>query len=183
MAQTERDMSLVQSLLADNTAGAISPQDLRDAIASLQGYGCLLLAGGGGGTTINSVGTSYVLVDVFDTITTQSSTANTSGVTCALSPTYALTFGSSGVYRVGFYASFSSSGNNKLVTFREHKNGVAQPVEVDRFIATGSDTGVVSFEDIEVESAGDVIDLRVKIDTGTTNLTFLAAGITAHRVG
>ena len=182
MAQQERSSSQILTLLADNTDAAISPRDLRDALASQMGYGCILLAAGGSGI-MNSVGTGYSLVDVFDTIGAQSSDANTDGVVATLSPNFRLTFGSQGVYRISFFASFSSSANNILVTFREHKNGVAGPVEVDRSIRNVNDTGVVAFEDIETEAANDYIDMRVKIDAGTTNLTFLASALSVHRVG
>jgi hypothetical protein len=182
MAQTERDMASVFALLPDNVTSQISPQDVRDAFASTMGYGCLLLAAGGNGT-INGVGTGYTLVDIFDTIGAQSSDVNTSGVTATLAPDFRLTFGSTGFYRVSFFASFSSSANNILVTFREHKNGAPGPVEVDRSVRNVGDTGVVAFEDIEAESGGDYIDMRVKIDSGTTNLTFLASALSVHRVG
>ena len=38
MADTVRTLSALQGLLADNTSRAISPQDLRDAVISADGY-------------------------------------------------------------------------------------------------------------------------------------------------
>jgi hypothetical protein len=182
MSQTERDFATINSLLGNNTTGEISPQDIRDAFASLQGYGCMILSAGGSGS-ITGVGTSYSLVDIYDTISAKSIDVNSAGVNAELAPNFQITINATGFYRVAFYASFSSTANNKLITFREFKNGSPGIVEVDRWIGTGSDTGVVSFEDIESESVGDVIDMRVKIDSGTTDLTFLAAAMTVHRVG
>lgn len=181
MPQTERDMATIFGLLADNVTGDISPQDMRDAIASLMGYGGIFLTSGGSGT-INGVGTGYALIDVFDTISAQSNTVNTGGVSAQLAPNYRLTVGSAGVYRIAFYASLSSSQANRLITIREHKNGNLDTLEVSRWVSA-SDTGAVAFEGIESLNANDVIDMRVRINTGTTNLTFTAAALTLHRVG
>jgi hypothetical protein len=54
---------------------------------------------------------------------------------------------------------------------------------VDRWIGTGTDTGVVAFDGLITYTEGQYIDMRVKIDNGTANLTFLAAGFSAFRVG
>lgn len=184
MAQTERSNTDIIALLADNAAGAISPQDLRDAIASFMGYASMVLSVGGAPQVMNAVGTTPVLVDVFDVALTQSADVNVGGTAVTLSPDYRLTVNSTGVYSVHFFASFSSSANNKLVTFTPHVNGVASSLlEVDRFIATGSDTGVVAMQSIVPYTAGQYGDIRVNVDSGTANLTFLAAGMSIHRVG
>jgi hypothetical protein len=182
MAQTERSQSAIEALLADNTGRNISPQDARDAFASHQGYGGIVLSVGGAPASILGVGTGYSLVDIFDVISAQSIDANLLGVQATLSSTYALQVGSAGIYRICFWASFSSSTPNKLVTFRPHINGSPGIVEVDRFVSS-SDTGVASFEGIIPYAASDSIDMRVKVDTGTADLTFLAAALNIHRVG
>lgn len=64
MADTVRTLASLLSLLADNTTGAISAQDLRDAIVSIMGvYGGLYIDDG---TTGTAVGTSYVTLDWAD---------------------------------------------------------------------------------------------------------------------
>lgn len=182
MAQTERDQVSVRALLADQATGDISPQDIRDALASAMGYGGMLLSVGGAPAVMNGVGTSFVLMDECDTISAQSSDVNTGGVVVELSPNYRITMTAEGIYRIDFWASFSSSAGNKLVTFRPHVNGAPGLVEVDRDVAQ-NDTGVAAFSGIIPYSAGDYVDMRVKIDSGTTNLTFLAAGLSCFRVG
>ena len=87
------------------------------------------------------------------------------------------------IYFLSFFASFSSSAANKLVKFRPHLNGSPGLIEVDRFVSTSGDTGVVAFNGVIPQAATTKIDVRVAIDTGTTNLTFLAAGFSAFRVG
>jgi hypothetical protein len=183
MSQTERDQIAIRTLLADNAIGAISPQDLRDALASLMGYGGLVLSEAGAPSTLNSVGTAFKLIDVFNTISSQSSDVNAGGVVVTLSPTFGITLTAAGIYKLDFFASFSSSANNVLTSFASHVGGSAGLIQVDRFIGSGPDTAVTAMSQIAAFDAGDVLDCRVKIDAGTTNLTFLAVGFTAHRVG
>ena len=183
MAQTERDQATVRTLLADNVAGDISPVDLRDALASLMGYGSMVLTTSGQPATLNSVSTTPVLIDVYDSITAQSIDVNNSGITATLAPDYAFTIGSTGVYKVTFWTSFSSSGNNELVTFYPFVDDIQGLVESDRWISTVGDTGSTGFSYIASHTAGGVIDIRVKLDSGTSNLTFLGAGFNIFRVG
>lgn len=182
MAQTERDQVAVRALLADQVTQEISPQDLRDALASAMGYAGMVLSATGAPATMLGVGTGYSLVDVFDTVTAQSSDVNSGGSDADLGPNYRLTLNTTGIYRIEFWGSFSSSLGNKLVTFRPHVNGSPGIVEVDRDVAA-NDTGSVSFAGIIPYTAGDFIDMRVKIDSGTADLTLLAAGLNACRVG
>lgn len=182
MAQTERDQSTVVSLLADNVTSSISPADLRDGLASTMGYAGIVLSVSGAPATINGVGTGYSLMNVFDVITAKSTDVNVGGSNAELSPGYKLTMTTTGIYRIDFWASFSSSASNKLVTFRPHVNGSPGLVEVDRDVAA-NDTGVVAFNGIISYTGGDEVDMRVKIDAGTSDLTFLAAGLSTHRVG
>jgi len=182
MAQTERDQTAVRTLLADNTTADISPEDLRDAMASAMGYGCMVLSAAGAPAVMSAVGTTFELFDVFDTIHAQSSDVNTDGTSLTLSSTYDFTIGATGIYRTGFWASFSSDGTPTIITFRPHINASPGAIEVVRS-ASSSDVGVVSFEEISSLTAGDLLDMRVKIDTGTADLSFNAAGCLIHRVG
>lgn len=142
----------------------------------------MVLSVSGAPVTMNGVGTGYSLVNVFDTITADTmADLPEDGVDAVLSPDYSLTLSAAGRYRIEFWASFSGSAGGALVTFRPHLNGSPGLVEVDRDIAAG-DTGSVSFSGIITYAAGDEIDVRVKVDTGTNNLTFLAAGLNIHRI-
>ncbi len=183
MAQTERDGTSIRALLADNAIGAISPQDLRDALASMQGYGSMILSTTSVPVVMNSVGVGYTLVNVFDLMTAQSIDVNADGVEVKLSPDYRLVLGSAGIYRLVFWASISLVANNRLVTFRPHINGVAGEMEMHRFIAVSNDAGVASLEEIIPFAADDFIDVRVKLDSGTSDMAFHGAGLTIHRVG
>lgn len=183
MTQTEKSEAAIEALLIDNAVGAISPQDLRDAFASGMGYAGMILSIAGAPASMIGVGTSYSLVDVCSLVTSQSIDVNLLGSTATLSPTYSLTPGATGIYHVEFWASFSTSANNHLVTFAPHVNGSIGLVEVDRWIGTNTDTGVVSMGAIIPYTVADVIDMRVKVDSGSIDLTFLAAGFNFFRVG
>jgi hypothetical protein len=182
MAQTEQALSAINTLLADNASGAISPQDVRDAVASLQGYGGLHLSIGGAGATMAGVGTSPSLIDVFDTIPAQSVDTNTNGTSANLAATYALTVGATGIYRFDFWASFSSSATNRTVTFQLFKDAVAAQGNLVRFVAT-NDVGAAAMSGLLSLTAGEVLDMRAFLSTGTATLTFQGAGFLLHRVG
>lgn len=183
MTQTERSSVAIRALLADNASGAISPQDLRDAFASMMGYGGMILTIAGKPATMTAVGPTPMLVDVFDLVTVQSSDVNLNGVVASLSPTYDFVIGATGIYRVEFFASFSTSANNHLVTFTPFVNGSMANLETDRWIGTQTDTGVSAMFEPTEYTAGDKIDMRVHEDAGSINLTFLAAGFNIYRVG
>jgi len=183
MAQTERDNVVNRANLADNIAGDISETDVRDALASMMGYGAMVLTVAGAPAVMNAVGTSFALVNVFDQIQARSLDVNILGTDVVLTPDWKITFNSKGFYQVNFYCSFSSSQNNRLYSFSAHLNGAAIQPEIDQLLGNGADTQVVAGMGIAEFNAADFIDIRVKVDSGTANLTFLAAGFSAHRVG
>ncbi len=183
MAQTERSNADVLALLANNIGGDISPTDLRDALASSMGYASMVLSASGAPVDMDGVDTDFSLVDVFDTINSKSIDVNLLGSDAELAATYTLILNTAGFYRIDFFASFSASANNRLITFRPYTNGSPAIIEASRFIGTVGDTGSIGFSTITEFAAGDVCDLRVKVNTGTVDLTFLAAGRSAHRVG
>lgn len=183
MAQTEQDQVTIRTLLADNLVGAISPQDMRDALASQMGYASIVLSAAGQPLTITGVNQTFALVDIFDTIASQSVDVNTNGCAAVLGATHRITFGSTGFYYVSFFASFFTDTNNELITFRPHISGSPGLVEVDRWIGTGADTGSVAMNSVIPFTAGQYIDMRIKSNVGTEDVTFKAAGLCVHRVG
>lgn len=183
MAQTERITSDINALLADNTTGAISPQDLRDAIASaFGGYGSLLLTIAGAGAIKSAVGQTPLAITEYNAAGPQSVSVNTTG-TAVDAGAGTITIGQTGFYYVSFFSSFSLSQNNRVIHFQPHINDVVGLVEVDRFVGTGTDIGVVAMGAVVPYTAADVVDVRVFIDTGTADITFEALGFSAFRVG
>lgn len=183
MAQTEREWTTIETLLANNTNRQISPTDHRDVMASaMGGYAALILTAAGSPATIVGVDTSYTLVDVFDQITAQSSAANTSGASATLSPTYTLTVGVTGIYRLDFWSSVSFTTPNRLVTFRPHVNGSPGLVQFERYVSS-SDTGSIAASTVLSFTAADVVDIRVKINSTSGDMSFSGAGLSISRVG
>ncbi len=183
MAQTERTTAEVNALLADNTSGEISPIDMRDTIASaLGGYGSLILTIAGAGATKSAIGQTPLKITEYNAAGPQSSDTNTNGTTVD-DAAGTITIGQTGVYYVTFFCSFSLDANNKTVHFQPFINDVVGLVEVDRFLGTGSDVGVVSMGAVVQYTAADVVDIRVFIDSGTAELTFEAMGFSVFRVG
>jgi hypothetical protein len=183
MAQTERSTATLQTLLADNVSGNISPNDIRDAIGSaLGGYAGLSLTISGSPAAPLSVAQTPVKITEYDTVTAKSIDANLMGST-ADAATGTITVGQTGIYHCGFYCSFSSSVNNKIVRFQHFVDNTLTEIEVQRFIRTGSDIGLVSLEGVFAFTAGEVHDVRVFIDVGTADLSFQALGFNIYRVG
>lgn len=183
MSQTEREAAVIQGLLADNTIGSISPQDLRDAIASaLGGYAGLGLTIAGAPLTLINVGASPVLINQYDVVTAQSFPENLAGSVGSVGAG-TLTVGADGKYFVAFFCSFTLSANNRRVTFTPFINAAASQLEVPESVGTGADTNVVSIHELVPLDAGDVLDMRVDISGGTADVTFEAMGFSCHRVG
>lgn len=104
MADTQRTLSAILTLLADNTAQAISAQDLRDAIVSVfANYGMIYVHGG---STAQSGVTTSVVMDGF-----QNDGANGPSAGCVTvdKDTSKLTAGVDGVYLVWLHTSFNGS--------------------------------------------------------------------------
>lgn len=183
MAQTERDNVTNRTNLADNTSGDISEVDVRDSFASTMGYGGMVLTTSGAPALMPGLTSAYTLMNVFNSVRAQSTDVNTNGTTAVLSPDWRITYNSNGFYKLDFYASFNIGTNGILVTFAPFLNGSVDILDVQQFFATGPDTHTVALSFIESRTAGDFSDMRVKVDTGTVNSTFLAAGFSVHRVG
>ena len=183
MAQTERDNVTNRTNLADNTSGDISETDVRDSLASTMGYGGMVLTTSGAPALMSGLTSAYTLMDIFNSITAQSIDVNLSGTSLVLSPDWRITFGSNGLYKIDFYASFNIGTDTILVTFAPFLNGSVDILDVQRFFATGAETHSVAFSMIVARTAADFMDVRVKVDTGTVNSTFLGASFSAHRVG
>lgn len=183
MPQTERTTAQIQSLLANNTTGDISPQDLRDAIATvLGGYASILLTVSGAPATKTGVAQTPLVITEYDLIGSQSVDANVGGAS-ASAATGEITIGQTGLYWVSFFASFFASANNVLVHFHPFIDNAVGLVKVDRFLSTGADVGVVSMGAVVPYSEGAEVDIRIFVGAGTTDITFEAMVFSVHRVG
>ena len=175
MADTSRTKAALLTLLADNTTGDISEQDVRDVLVSIMGgYGDIYLTGGS--TAQTSIGTSYVKISGF--------AAN--GLSDETTPDHTndrVTVTGAGVYLVNTSISFSGTGN-AVITFSVHV-GQAEPtqkISIVRKIGAGGDVGNANAVGILSLSASDQVELFVKSDGASDSITPAEAHLTVTRI-
>ena len=165
MADTQRSKSDILTLLADNTSGAISPQDLRDWLVSQNpGYGGLYIS--------TSAETSIATVDTWTKV---SGTTTATTVSNFTHTTNRLTYSGAPDVHVHIAMSFSctAAANNKIFEFAIAKNGsVDDPSVLSRKIGTGADVGAVALHTDLMLSTNDYLEMYVKNTTDDTNVTF-----------
>lgn len=168
MPDTQRDLTSLQALLADNTSGAISPQDLRDFLVSaLGGYGSISVVNGV--TAQTTIGTSDVKVNQF--------TTNGASDGSNVVPDHTndqLTVGVAGDYLIE--ATISAEGTAGVrFDFRVYVNGAAVAIQASaKFDAAGAMLNV-KLSGIVAISAAQTVDVRVQVDSGS-NRTLLVKG-------
>jgi hypothetical protein len=183
MADTEKTTSELQTLLANNASGAISPQDLRDFMAStMGGYASMILTIAGSPATPQGLTTSDQIITAYNAVSAQSSDLFTNGCS-ASAATGKITIGQTGYYLVSFFTSSRVDDNNKVVHFTPYIDDAIGLVEVDRKFGTANDVGSIAMNAIVPYTAGAVVDIRVRVESGTTNITYEALGFHLHRVG
>jgi hypothetical protein len=183
MAETERTLSDLQSILATNTSGDISPTDVRDLLASsLGGYASMILSIAGSPSAAMGLTTTDQVVTEYNLVTAQS-VDNFTGGCSASAVTGEITIGVTGLYHVAFWSSCRVDDNNKVVHFTPYINGSIGLVEVDRKFGTGGDVGSIAMSAIVPYTGGVTVDVRARVESGTTNITYEALGFYVKRVG
>ena len=173
MADTPSSVASLQTLLADNVTGAISPQDLRNFLVSALGiYGSIYVFEGA--TEQSNVGTTGTLLTCFDTDGPSNGTtpANASDqITCTVA----------GTYEFHFYVCFSGT-NGGVFQFRLRKNGTEQSYGTTR-VGGGASFGSASFGGQITLAANDILTIYVNSDTSTDDLTVSEAQFTVRMIG
>jgi hypothetical protein len=176
MVDTQRSLADIISLFADNSTGAISPQDVRDQVETLRlSYGEIYVSTPGA-TSITDT-TSYF--DVNGTYT-----LGLTGVRFDMATNGQLRY--TGVAPVEGIVlctmSFTVAGTNDIVHLRLAKNGTSLPAtEVQRKVSTGSDVGAIMAIGLVNLTTNDYVTAEVRNETATDNvtaenLTLLVAG-------
>lgn len=177
MADTQRTLASLQSLLADNSTGAISEQDERDMLVSCYRRGHGSIAVSAGATAQTSVSTTFVKLTAF--------AVESSGALAVLcTPSHSgdtVTVTEGGVWAVHFSCSFLTSGG--LWTFAIFANaadsGFHAVVDTDNLVG---DNLHVSIHGLVSISASQVIEVRVKNNTAGEDITVIAAQLMVERV-
>lgn len=174
MVDTAKSVSALQALLADNEAGDISPQDVRDFLVSALGvYGSI--------SCFEAV-TQQVNPDTGAKLTCFTANGNSNGTT----PDHTndqITIGIAGNYDIAFQASFSGTISSEM-RFRLRIDDVEQSYGCTRKLGTGGDIGSASFFAPGVTLAlNEVVTVYVEADGATDDLTVADAQFTVHMVG
>lgn len=171
MADTERATATLLSLLADNAAGEISAQDLRDALVScLGGYASIYVIDGAAAQAVSATPTKLTAFAA-------------DGPYLGATPAHAsdqITIGVTGVYRVDFAATIS--GDAATYTFRLRKNGSAEGTLAAAATLAASATGAAAFSGLVSLTANDVLTVYAAAG-GAANLTVSHACLSVKRIG
>jgi hypothetical protein len=174
MADTSRDLAALQALLADNTTGDISPQDLRDAILScLSGYGHISVLGGA--TNQSGITATPVELVAFAADGPSSSDVTTSHGDNSITVSVA------GKYLVNVQVSFSGTAS-KTYLLRAHVDTVATTLGCQRKLGTGGDVGSCSFSGVLSLAASQVVTVYVSSSDGGTDILAVDAQLVLTRV-
>jgi hypothetical protein len=167
MADTISTRAALVALLADNTTGAISPQDLRDMLISIDAANGCLSVSASAATALT--GAAYPTNALLLAGTTALGLANNVSM-----PSNMRLRNDSGVsqrFSVRADVSMTSSVNNVVITFAIYKNGVLESgSEQSRKIGTGTDVGSLGLSWVVDLADTEYVEIYVQSDT-TTNLT------------
>lgn len=166
MADTARSISAIKALLADNSTGQISAQDLRDTVETLQlNYGELYTSA----TEATVIPDTDTYVDLAGTWTLgQARNFDESSANGRLTYT-----GTPDIEVILFcVASLTSAGNNDVVHLRLEKNGTAvTSSDSTQKLATGADVATLVSIGLSGVSNGDWITAAVRNETADDNIT------------
>jgi hypothetical protein len=178
MADTQRSVSDILTLLADNTNQAISPQDMRDSFVTWRmGHGQLYVAAA-----------DAAAITIADTTNYVEATAPAWTASAGLhwfdesdgNGRLTYTGVADVVVHIAATVSFTVSGTNDVIHWRIGKNGttdVASEVQVK--IGTGSDVQSTAMHLVTTLSTGDHLSLFTRNATAVENVTLEVANLQA----
>ena len=168
MADTQRTVSAIYTLLADNAVGAISAQDLRDGLETMRcGYGQLYVAADSEITPSNTTDYTECTAGTW-TLGADAHWFDESGGNGRLTYT-----GAAAVVCLCIAAfSMTAGGNNQVSHWKLGKSGTtAAASEIDRKIGTGTDVGSASTMLLTSLANGNYLSLWGRNETSTATLT------------
>ena len=167
MADTMRSLASITTLLADNTTGAISPQDLRDAlIATVQpGHGEISITS----SAATTLGDTTTWVQVAGTYALSASAMN-----WAMTQSGRLYYTGAAPRDCHIAASVSmtSAGTNDVLEWAIALDGTPlTPSIVQRAIATGTDVGSTALHAFTAISNGSYLTVMTRNTSAAANTT------------
>jgi hypothetical protein len=167
MADTRRSKAALAALLADNTTGAISPQDIRDFLESAAPpFGSMYIS--------TAADTSISQTSTYTKVAGTTTLTNADGFDMPANNRLRYTGAPDVHVHVAVTISMTTTGSNQVIFFRVGKNGSAVITDavastVARKVGTGADIGSTALHFDTMMSNGDYIELFVANDTSATN--------------
>lgn len=165
MVDTPRTIAALQTLLPDNTTRAISPQDARDMLVSVQiKYGEIFISTSAA-TSITNTTDFFEVAGTYTLGQNELFDMNTNGQ---------LRYTGTPSIEVFVFGTLSLTvaGNNQLIHIQLQKNEASiGGADADSFISTGADVGVVSIVGVTGMDTNDHVEIAVRNETSTANIT------------
>ena len=167
MTDTMRSLATLATLLADNEASAISPQDLRDAVlATIQpGHGEISITSSAAttladtSTWVQVAGTYALTSPAMNWAMTQSGRLYYTGT-------------ADRVCHIAASVSMSSAGTNDLLEWCIALDGTPlTPSIVQRYVSTGSDVGSTAMHGFTAISNGSYLSVMTRNTSAAANTT------------
>lgn len=174
MPDTQRTISELQTILADNTSRNITPQDLRDMLVTLEvAHGSICVT-----TPVETaIGTVDTPIKMLGT------TALTSGaqeMDMPVNNRLRYVGGSAKVFNLALYVGTTAAGNNKDQAVYIAKNGtVISQSKIDHRLGTGADHKSISTGITALAVTNDYFEAWIENETDDTNMTAETMMLTA----
>lgn len=167
MADTPRTLAEIIALLADNTSGGISEQDIRDMVMSV----------------VPSMGGIYVTAPIETEIANVNEWTKVEGVTALSAPhqryvdmpldgRLRYTGGPDHHFHLVTSVSITAASNNQNVEIAIAKAGVILPGDMERKIANGADVGSTAIHSDVTLSTSEYVEVWVRNTTSAAHITF-----------
>lgn len=181
MADTIRTLSELLLLLANNTNGDISAQDLQDLTVSLaMQHGQLSVAGNAVATTIPD-NTGFHEADVTGAVLSkQSSILGTDDFDMPVAGRLRYLGVQTRMFHIMCTISFTSASNNQEIHMQLANTGVvSDESELRRKVATGADVGTGAIHWLEELAQNEYVSLFAKNVTAANNITVVSFNLQA----
>jgi hypothetical protein len=180
MAETQRTIADIYTLLSNNVTGAISPTDLRDSFETWRmSHGQIYIPATNATATTISDTTSYFEVTAPAwSLTTGAASHNFDESAGNGRLTYTGT--EPVTVHVAFSYSMTTASNNQVTHFRVGVDGTTDVAsEVQRKVGTGTDVGAGACHLISTLTTGQYLSVFVRNSTSASNVTVVCCNLQA----
>lgn len=164
--ETNRTLAAVLALLADNTAGDISPQDIRDLVVSLfANYGIIGVAGGSTTQVTNAT------PGTFDKVTGFTTDGISAGAVTAAAASDQLSVTVDGAYLAIFMTSFGGTGGADMLGRIVVDGSPTTFGKWSRTLGVGGDVGTAVAFDLVPLTSAQVVTAEIASDGASDDYT------------